>query len=320
MNQPSVSIIVPIYNVEPYVEDCIRSVMRQTYTGPMECIIVDDCGTDNSMAVLERLISEYNCPIAFKVLHHEHNRGLSAARNTGMDAATGDYIFFLDSDDWLSEDCIEKLVSPIITEPAIEIVQGNIKRIPNDKPNEFPLNIVIKHAFSNSEARSTFFQNNQFPAYVWNKLICRSLIIKSGIKFREGLLWEDNLWHFSLLKKVENVFFVSGITYYYRGRPNSIMNGTDDNVIFLHFVTIFREILTNLTPGHEREELLFYAKKLSLYYPCHPRVFKNVYRLFWQRACSFRCYSCIRILIMTYIRSSKTFRNLVEIYRKVVCS
>ena len=94
MNQPSISIIVPVYNVEPYVEECIHSVMRQTYTGPMECIVVDDCGTDNSMAVVEGLIANYKGPISFKVLHHKHNRGLSAARNTGMDAATGDYYFF----------------------------------------------------------------------------------------------------------------------------------------------------------------------------------------------------------------------------------
>jgi len=70
MSELSISIIIPIYNVEPYVEACVRSVMRQTYDGTMECIVVDDCGTDNSMAVVESLISEYNGPITFKVLNH----------------------------------------------------------------------------------------------------------------------------------------------------------------------------------------------------------------------------------------------------------
>ena len=104
---PKISIIIPIYNVEPYIEDCLQSVMRQTYRGMMECILVDDCGTDNSMKVAEQLIKIYNGPIDFKVLHHEHNRGLSAARNTGIDAACGDYVYFLDSDDWISDDCFE---------------------------------------------------------------------------------------------------------------------------------------------------------------------------------------------------------------------
>lgn len=84
-----VSIIIPVYNVAPYIEDCLRSVMRQTYAGPMECLIVDDCGTDESIHIAERLITEYNGPIHFDILHHNHNRGLSAARNTGIENAVG---------------------------------------------------------------------------------------------------------------------------------------------------------------------------------------------------------------------------------------
>ena len=87
------SIIIPVYNVEPYIEDCLRSVMRQTYQGAMECLIVDDCGTDDSMAIAERTIATYEGPIVFQVLHHERNRGLSAARNTGTLAAKGDYLY-----------------------------------------------------------------------------------------------------------------------------------------------------------------------------------------------------------------------------------
>ena len=73
--------------------------MRQTYQGAMECLIVDDCGTDDSMAIAERTIATYEGPIVFQVLHHERNRGLSAARNTGTLAAKGDYLYYLDSDD-----------------------------------------------------------------------------------------------------------------------------------------------------------------------------------------------------------------------------
>ena len=93
------SIIIPVYHVAPYIEDCLRSVMRQTYQGAMECLIVDDCGTDDSMAIAERTIATYEGPIVFQVLHHERNRGLSAARNTGTLAAKGDYLYYLDSDD-----------------------------------------------------------------------------------------------------------------------------------------------------------------------------------------------------------------------------
>ena len=80
----SISIIIPIYNVEPYIASCLHSVMAQTYTGSIECILVDDCGQDDSIGVAKKVIANYQGPIRFHILHHEHNRGLSAARNTGM--------------------------------------------------------------------------------------------------------------------------------------------------------------------------------------------------------------------------------------------
>ena len=83
-----VSIIIPVYNVAPYIEDCLNSVMRQTYVGPMECILVDDCGTDDSMAVAERMITEYTGPIRFEILHHDHNRHPTKA---SIVSKVGDY-------------------------------------------------------------------------------------------------------------------------------------------------------------------------------------------------------------------------------------
>ena len=121
----TVSIIIPVYNVAPYIEDCLKSVMMQTYKGEMECIIVDDCGTDDSIAIAEQMIAAYQGAIQFRMLHHERNKGLSAARNTGTIAATGDYIYYLDSDDEITEDCIEKLMAVAMHDPGIEMVQGN---------------------------------------------------------------------------------------------------------------------------------------------------------------------------------------------------
>ena len=131
-----ISIIIPIYNVEPCVATCLNSVVTQSYRGPLECLLVDDCGTDQSMVVVEQLISDYQGTILFRVLHHSHNRGLSAARNTGMEAATGDYIFFLDSDDVIEKNCIEALVKPL-EEEKYDVVVGNIQTIGDEKKNSF---------------------------------------------------------------------------------------------------------------------------------------------------------------------------------------
>ena len=89
----TISVIIPIYNVSDYVERCVKSVMGQTFQD-FECILVDDASPDDSILRCERLIADYHGSIRFRILHHEHNRGLSAARNTGTEAATGDYILY----------------------------------------------------------------------------------------------------------------------------------------------------------------------------------------------------------------------------------
>lgn len=89
-----ISVIVPIYNVESYILECLQSVAAQTKTKNVECILVDDCGTDNSVKVAEQFISAYEGDISFALLHHPENEGLSAARNTGIKNARGKYLFF----------------------------------------------------------------------------------------------------------------------------------------------------------------------------------------------------------------------------------
>ena len=104
-----VSIIVPIYNVADYIEKCLLSVLNQTYRN-IEVVLVNDCTPDNSIEVVQIILEGYKADRQIQILHHTINRGLSAARNTGIDAAKGEYIFFLDSDDWISEDCIERML------------------------------------------------------------------------------------------------------------------------------------------------------------------------------------------------------------------
>jgi glycosyltransferase involved in cell wall biosynthesis len=117
-----VSVIVPVYNVSEYIERCWDSIRNQTYKN-IEVLFVDDCGTDDSVAKLEGYLAAEDTVDA-RILHHSRNRGLSAARNTGLEAATGEYVYFLDSDDDVTEDCIESLVSPL-TEKKYDFVVGD---------------------------------------------------------------------------------------------------------------------------------------------------------------------------------------------------
>ena len=244
----------------PYIEACLRSVMRQTYQGAMECLIVDDCGTDDSMAIAERVIATYEGPIVFQIFHHERNRGLSAARNTGTLAAKGDYLYYMDSDDVMTEDCIAQLMGKAEEYPEAELVQGNFCR--HTLTGETVIRIkqyALAVASSNDEVRKCYYR--QMSVNVWNKLIRRDFLIGHHLFNKEGILFEDELWSFYLLKCLNKACFVSTITYHHKKRPHSITTGTNRAVEAHHYAIVYHDILSNLTPGHEQEEFRFYEKR-----------------------------------------------------------
>lgn len=131
----SVSIIIPVYNVKSYIEKCLQSVMSQTYQGDMECILVDDCGSDNSIKIAEETIAQYTGPISFSIIHHNVNKGLPAARNTGIKHAKGGWLFFMDSDDYISDSCIEKMIAWVEQDSSIQMVIGNTLPVPSTEKN-----------------------------------------------------------------------------------------------------------------------------------------------------------------------------------------
>lgn len=278
-----VSIIIPVFNVAPYIADCLRSVMRQTYTGSMECLIVDDCGKDDSIAIAERMISDYKGPIRFQILHHERNRGLSAARNTGTEAAIGEYLYYLDSDDEITENCIERLMEIVADHPDVEMVQGNASRhlIQGGSVN-LVKEVLVPFAESNDEVRRCRYQFRQIYVNVWNKLLKRDFVVNNRILCKEGLLYEDILWTFYMLKYLKKAAFVSDITYHHKKRPKSITTGTDLKTEALNRCDIYREILSNLTPGYEQIEFDFYRTRIGNTYIKYVRdvpEFEEVFRL-----------------------------------------
>ena len=119
-----VSIIVPVYNVEKYIIECLESAIKQglkTY----EIICIDDCGTDNSVNLIKNFINEKNLQDVIKIIKHDVNSGLSVARNTGIDAARGDYIFFLDSDDLLKKNTLSKMYD-IANKENLDLLEGGV--------------------------------------------------------------------------------------------------------------------------------------------------------------------------------------------------
>lgn len=284
---PLVTIIIPVYNVSAFIERCLLSVIRQTYEA-IECIIVDDATEDDSIVKCEDLINSYKGIICFRILHHEHNRGLSAARNTGTSASTGDWVFYLDSDDELTEDCIENLMSPVARNADIQMVMGNVELFEGNPP---VLCLAQKALIPESEftslgtVRDFFFRSKDFLGNAWNKLISKSFLIQNQLIFKEGIIYEDLLWHFFVQKNLSHLYIVPDVTYHYYRRPYSITSGgTSRKNILLNRGIVYEVIASHWTEGEEGREALFYLPDFFRYKILSPSSpsFVNAERLFKQ--------------------------------------
>lgn len=212
-----VTIVVPLYQVEEYIEACLVSVANQTYKGPIECIIIDDCGTDNSCQIVEKFISEYKGQIDFRLLHHDCNRGLSAARNTGMDHASGEYIYFLDSDDEVTPDCIEKLANPL-ENYRYDFVIADFSIIGDRQVTTY-----LKARGEYKSGIKEAYYRKEWNVTAWNKLCNVDFLRRNNLRFKEGIIHEDILWSFYLANFTKSMYALEDKTYIYNTRESSIM-------------------------------------------------------------------------------------------------
>lgn len=297
-----VSVIIPVYQVSEYVERCIRSVMAQSYK-KIESIIVNDATEDDSILKCEKLIKAYDGPIQFRILHHDHNRGLSASRNTGTDVATGDYLYYLDSDDYISPNCIERLASVVDDDPSIEMVQGNCMMTCNGTENLlYRLDHPIKTT-DNDKTRKEFFKNRNIYISVWNRLLKKSFIEEGRIYCRESVVYEDLLWVFYLLKNLKKAYLCEDVTYYYCIRPGSISTAAKPESAACYAIS-FDEIFHNLTVGREKEEiegyLYYFIKRYFSYVKIVPTL-KDTIRLYRTKAKQYHCWYVYAVLFATSI-------------------
>lgn len=215
-----VSIIIPIYNVEPYIENCINSVINQTYPN-LEIILVDDCGTDNSMRIATQITNQYTGNSTIKIIQHSKNCGLSAARNTGINASTGNYLFFLDSDDTLPPNAINKLVQQALKYSKADFVIGGIKATGY---SNYEYKLSTKEYIDNNHEILKEFLDNKWNVMACNKLIRKDFIIKKQIYFMKGVYHEDMDFSFKIALNAECMACCYDITYNYLTRQDSITN------------------------------------------------------------------------------------------------
>ena len=222
MLMPKVSVIIPVYNVEKYLRKCLESIFKQTYKN-IEIIVVNDGSTDGSCQVLNDLKEEDDRLIII----NKKNGGLSSARNAGIEAATGEYLVFVDSDDWIDEKYIENMyvISDTydcdIVQCGYESVFFDDSNIKEDKSNinRQPLLYTVKE-FSYTTYTLLSWQCN----LAWNKLYKKSLF--QNIRFPVGKIHEDEFTIYKVVWSANRIGVVSDKLYYYRYRSESIMHQT----------------------------------------------------------------------------------------------
>lgn len=212
------SIVVPVYNVEDYLEKCVNSILNQEYKD-YELVLVDDGSTDKSGAICDRLVLENKDKISIKVIHQE-NEGLGGARNTGLANATGEYVWFIDSDDSIKENALEE-INAYIEKNQVQMVVFDYCTIDeNDKIME-TVSCFNKtdEVFSLQNCPEMLFMPNS----AWNKVYKRSLFEKVNVKFPDREWFEDLSTVIKLYPFIDRVGYINQGFYLYLQRSGSIM-------------------------------------------------------------------------------------------------
>lgn len=308
------SIIVPIYNVEKYLEECIDSIEKIKKI-KFEIIMIDDGSSDNSLQIAEKLKLKYKNIL----LIIQNNKGVSCARNIGLKNAKGRYVLFVDSDDLVISDELEKVYMETI-KLDLDIAIGNHIRFSNlnelkkeskekyDKIKE--MNVKLGRDFF-----SIFDRKNLFVPVIWQTFYKKDFLIKNDLFFKEGIIYEDVLFSHLAISKALRVKYIHSYFYLYRQREGSIMNDGNGNKKYYNYYYVIKELAQNFRNISTKE--LKYVP-ISLYYDViknHKvrvleveRALQKIKGVFFYK---------IRKNIMSIFISNKIIKNKIEEVRKM---
>ena len=220
-----VSVIVPVYKVEKYLHECVESILRQTYR-ELQIILVDDGSPDGSGAICD----EYAlCDDRITVIHGE-NGGLSAARNRGMALCEGEYVLFVDSDDWLEDNAIEVLVNKakadlldILLYDAISFDENTPEPSDDSEITKYIRKQFYPGVYTGADLFTQMLKNDEYRSPVQYYFYKRSFLDDHQLRFHEGILHEDEEFNFFALLYAQRVAHISDVLYHHRFRVDSIM-------------------------------------------------------------------------------------------------
>lgn len=225
LDRPLVSVIVPVYNVAQYLDCCLESIRFQTWED-LEIIVVEDCSTDDSLMRLWPHLTDSRV----RLIRHERNAGLSAARNTGIAAASGDYVLFVDSDDVIAPTLVEACVAAAATGDADAVV-FDFQPFQDGEP--LPALGQVAGSPARLLDRADYFR---LPHFAWLKFIRRTLLANRELRFPVGYYYEDWPFHWALGLVARAMRQLDGKWYGYRQRPASISVSSGRNLLDLFAV------------------------------------------------------------------------------------
>lgn len=251
------SIIMPVYNVEKYVEKAIRSVMNQTYKN-FELIVVNDGTKDNSMDIIKKLQKEDK---RIKIFNKE-NGGLSSARNFGLKYATGEYVCFIDSDDYVYENYLEVLYNEILNKESDLIIFGyNVDVVDSNEIVLKEFDILENYQEFNKKNK-LYFENVSMIGYAWNKCFKRSIIEENNLTYEEGTSYiEDIIFNCDFIKKCTNIIIIPNIIYHYVQRERETLGRKSYNNMLeldLRYSEKLKQILLLLNNSRRKVDKTIY--------------------------------------------------------------
>ncbi len=268
MENEMISIIVPIYKVEKYINECIESIINQSYKN-IEIILVDDGSPDNCGKICDEYAKTDNRIIVV----HKENGGLSDARNAGLDIAKGKYVAFVDSDDYIDNKYIELLYKTIVKN-NVRISQCGVNKFRNNGKVIEKIGYKEKCIKTNKQMLKEMHEANWENVVVWNKMYLSELF--KDIRFPKGKIHEDEYTTYKILYKTDKIAIVDEYLYNYRTNEESIM-GKKFNIKRLDILGALEERIAFFDKHQEKElydiALDFYLQKLR---ECYLNVKENI--------------------------------------------
>ncbi len=261
-----VTIVIPVYNVEFFIERCLLSAFNQSFKS-IEYLLIDDRGTDKSIEIAKTIIHSHQRKQDIKIISHHQNQGPGATRNTGIANARGEYIYFLDSDDAISIDAIAKLYE-VVTSKKVDVVVGSYTSIDFGNTNKKWEWLFDSNLIEGEFSVANYYLRGGYYVMTWNKLYSLKFLRSKKIYCEPASIHEDVFFSLQVALSARSIITVPAITYFYSFRAGSTMDNLGESNIF-HYTETFK-LLVNYSKSYTQfsiyNRLIFfvYGQRFSL--------------------------------------------------------